>query len=253
MSAEQKQRHLGVSSDQVGKYVLMPGDPGRCEPIAAFLDGAVHVATNREFSTWTGTLDGTTVSVVSTGVGSPSAAIAVEELHKIGAHTFIRVGTSGAMQPDIVHGELAIVTGAIRDEGTSRQYLPIEFPAVADGAVVAALTSAARQANLPHRLGISHSKDSFYGETETARMPLAGTLAERWNAWVAGGAICSEMESSAIFILSSIYGTRAGGIMQMHAGGAPGNQNALLSTAIGAVRLLIARDRADSALEGHSA
>lgn len=207
--------HLHIKAGDVGRYILLPGDPARCEKIAAYFDDAHFVAQNREYVTWTGTLLGEKVSVVSTGIGSPSAAIAVEELVEVGADTFIRVGSSGAIQPDGHMGDVAIVTAAIRDEGTTPQYLPVEFPAVADLDVVSALRTAARNLQLPFHVGISQSKDAFYGEVERQRMPMAKQLEERWNAWVAGGAICSEMESSAIFVLSSLYRKRAGGVMLM--------------------------------------
>jgi uridine phosphorylase len=205
--------HLHLKEGDVGRYVLLPGDPGRCEKIAAFFDDPHFVAQNREYVTWTGTLLGEKVSVVSTGIGCPSAAIAVEELVDVGADTFIRVGSSGAMQADGRMGDVAIVTAAIRDEGTTAHYLPLEFPAVANIDVVLALREAAVKLGLRHHVGISQSKDSFYGEVERTRMPLADHLEERWRAWVAGGAICSEMEASAIFVLASIYRKRAGGAM----------------------------------------
>lgn len=210
---EGKQFHLHITLGDVGRYVLLPGDPGRCEKIAAYFDNAYFVAQNREYVIWTGTLLDEKVSVASTGIGCPSTAIAVEELIDAGADTFIRVGSAGAMQSYTRMGEVAIVTGAIRDEGTTRQYLPLEFPALADPDVVSALREAAMRLKLPHHVGISQTKDSFYGEVERNRMPLAAGLAERWNAFVAGGAICSEMEAAAIFILSSIYRKRAGGAM----------------------------------------
>ena len=195
------------------------------------------------------------VSVTSTGIGGPSAAIAVEELVKLGAHTFIRVGTSGGMQPDCREGDLAIVTAAIRDEGTSLHYLPVEFPAVADLTVTSALRRAAATIGARAHLGVSQSKDSFYGEDEPERMPIAPRLRERWAAWVGGGAICSEMEAAAIFVVASIHRVRAGGVMVMGGGPAPadGRDAAaapvlplanLLSTAVEAVRVLIAEDRA---------
>ncbi len=237
------QYHLQLRQGDVGRYVLLPGDPGRCLPIAALFDDAAFVTANREYTTWTGTLNGSRVSVVSTGIGCPSASIAVEELIKLGADTFIRVGTSGAIQPGTPDGELAIVTAAIRDEGTSSHYLPIEFPALADPQVVDALAEAARRHGIPHRLGISQSKDSFYGEVEPDRMPLAGALHDRWTAWAAGGAICSEMEASAIFVLGSIHRVRTGGVMQMHSGDGSAARGLLLVTAVEALRVLIEEDR----------
>jgi len=210
---EGKQFHLHITNGDIGQYVLLPGDPGRCEKIAAYFDNPRFVAQNREYVTWTGTLLGEKVSVTSTGIGCPSAAIAIEELVDAGAETFIRVGSSGAMQPYTHMGDVAIVTASIRDEGTTPQYLPIEFPAVADPDVVAALREAARKLGIQHHVGIAQSKDSFYGEVERNRMPLAPALEARWKAFIAGGAICSEMESAALFILASIYRKRAGGAM----------------------------------------
>ena len=205
--------HLHLKEGDVGRYVLMPGDPGRCEKIAQYFDNAHFVAQNREYVTWTGTLLGEKVSVVSSGIGCPSTAIAIEELVDVGADTFVRVGSSGSMQPDVHSGDVVVVTGSIRDEGTTLHYLPVEFPAVANTDVVVAMREGARRLNLRHHCGISQSKDSFYGEVERTRMPMAGHLEERWNAFVTGGAVCSEMESAAIFILSSIYRKRAGGVM----------------------------------------
>ncbi|MCX6084565.1 MAG: nucleoside phosphorylase, partial [Caldiserica bacterium] len=176
--------HVRLKQGDVGRYVLLPGDPGRCEVIAKWFDNPVKVAQNREYVTYTGTLLGEKVSVTSTGIGGPSTAIAVEELAMIGAETFIRVGTSGAMQPDIGIGDLAIVTAAIRDEGTTRQYMPIEFPAVANIDVTLALRAAAEQLHLAFHLGVSQSKDSFYGEVEPDRQPLAEQLNARRRAWI---------------------------------------------------------------------
>lgn len=247
------QYHIQLKRGDVGRYVLLPGDPGRCEKIAAFFDDPQFVAQNREFTTYTGTLLGEKVSVVSTGIGCPSTAIAVEELIKIGADTFIRVGTSGGIQPETKTGDVAIVTAAIRDEGTTPQYLPIEFPAVADINVVLALREAAEKLELPYHLGVTQSKDSFYGEVEADRMPLADQLHTRWKAWVEGGAICSEMESAAIFILASIHRKRAGGVMMMVGAGEGLPETKIdkelfhgdraIRTAIEGVKILIERDR----------
>jgi len=215
--SEELQEHTRIKTGDVGRYVLLPGDPGRVEKMAAYLDDAHFVAYNRELKTYTGTLLGEKVSIVSTGMGCPSAAIAVEELIKVGCDTFIRVGTSGGMQPGIKTGDVAIVTAAIRDEGTTLHYLPPEFPAIADVDVVTALADGARKRGITSHLGISQSKDSFYGETEPERMPVASRLQERWAAWCAGGAICSEMEAAVILILASIHRKRAGGVMLLYA------------------------------------
>ena len=243
MEANGKQYHVQLAPGDVGRYVLLPGDPGRCAPIAALFDDAKLVASNREYVTYTGYLDGEKVSVTSTGIGCPSAAIAVEELAIVGADTFIRVGTSGAIQKDIVSGELAIISGAIRDEGTSIHYMPIEFPAVADLDLTQALQRAAKKTGVKFRTGITQSKDSFYGQHEPERMGVARNLQDRWKAWEIGGAICSEMEASAIFVISSMLRKRAGGIMMMHGSGPVISLDPLLETAIQGLREIIAFDR----------
>jgi len=237
-----KQHHIQLEKGDVGRYVLLPGDPGRCEVIAKHLDNAVHVATNREYVTYTGYLDGVKVSVTSTGIGCPSAAIAVEELVRVGADTFIRVGTSGGIQPGTKSGDLAIVSAAIRDEGTSSHYMPIEFPAIADLEIVSALRRAAQIQGVRYRVGITQSKDSFYGEVEPERSAVSEKLLDRWRAWEIGGAICSEMEASAIFVIASMLKVRAGGIMAMHGEGEFGSLEPLIETAIVGVRELIKGD-----------
>ena len=205
--------HLHIKPGDVGRYVLLPGDPARSEKIARFFDNPHFVAQNREYVTWTGTLLGEKVSVVSTGIGCPSTAIAVEELIEAGADTLIRVGSSGSMQPYVHTGDVVVVTAAIRDEGTTAHYLPMEFPAVANIEVVNALSTGAEKLGLKFHTGICQSKDSFYGEVERPRMPMAQHLADRWNAWIAGGSVCSEMEAAALFIISAIHRKRAGGAM----------------------------------------
>ncbi len=243
--------HIQMRAGDVGRYVLLPGDPGRCALIASHFDQPKQMASHREYTTYTGTLLGEKVSVTSTGIGCPSTAIAVEELCAIGADTFIRVGSSGGMQPEIIPGELAIITAATRDEGTSRQYMPIEFPAVADIQVVQALRDAALKLGHPHRLGITQSKDSFYGQNQPERMPVAEQLRQRWKAWKMGGAVCSEMEAATIFVLSSIYRKRAGGIMLIMANQESPHPNAgvvddvgpVIQTAVEALCILIAADR----------
>jgi len=238
-----KQYHTHTELGEVGRYVLMPGDPGRVEKIAAHLDNARHVATNREYVTFTGSLDGVPVSVTSTGIGCPSSAIAVEELYRSGADTFIRVGTSGSFQPGTRSNDLAVVTAAIRHEGTSSHYLPIEFPAVCDIEIVEALRRAAVKGNKRFALGISHSKDSYYGEVEPERSGLPNHLKDLWRAWTIGGAICSEMEISTICIVASTLRARAGGIMAMHGEGEFGPLDGLIETAVQGVRELISIDR----------
>ena len=250
MEEQEVMFHIQMKKGDVGRYVFLPGDPGRCEMIASYFDDPKLVAYNREYKTYTGTLLGEKVSVTSTGIGCPSTAIAVEELIMIGADTFIRVGTSGGMQPHFKAGDLGIVTGAIRDEGTTLHYMPPEFPAVADIDVVLALRDAAKKLGYPHHLGISHSKDSFFGQHQPERMPVDSRLLNRWKAWVQGGAICSEMEAAAIFILSSIYRKRASGIMLIgwnQEGDNPeehvSDLSNLIETAVESVKILIKQDR----------
>ena len=242
-----KQYHTQTELGEVGRYVLMPGDPGRVPLIAARLENAVHIATNREYVTYTGWLEGEKVSVTSTGIGCPSSAIAVEELYRSGADTFIRVGTSGSLQPGTKSNDLAVVTGAIRHEGTSSHYMPIEFPALCDLEIVQAMRSAVERLGVRYQVGISHSKDSFYGEVEPERSANSEQLKDLWRAWQIGGAICSEMEISTICIVSSILRARAGGIMAMHGEGEFGPLDGLIVAAVESVRDLIKMDKAKAA------
>ena len=237
--------HIGCRQGDVGRYVLLPGDPARVPLIANYLDNAEEVAYNREYRTFTGTLLGEKVSVTSTGMGCPSTAIAVEELSMIGADTFIRVGTSGQMQDYMEPGDLVIAWAAIRDEFTSQQYEPLAYPAVADHDVTLALRQAARESGLPHHVGICQSKDSFYGQHEPDTMPIASRLNDRWAAWVQGGALASEMEASTIFVVSRVLGRRAGAIMLN--GGTHAKLSHLLETAIAGVKVLIEQDKKNDA------
>ena len=209
--------HLKISRGQVGEYVLMCGDPGRCEKIAAYFDDAEFVSANREYTIYTGHLNGVKVSVCSHGIGGPSTAIAVEELVHCGAHTFIRIGTSGGMDPEVCGGDLVIGTGAIRMEGTSKEYAPIEYPAVADFKVVQALNEAAGAAGVRYHVGVLQCKDSFYGQHDPSTMPVGYELRDKWDAWVKCGALASEMESAALFIIGSVRRVRTGSIMTVFA------------------------------------
>ncbi|MFT5195835.1 MAG: uridine phosphorylase [Candidatus Promineifilaceae bacterium] len=245
MTEEPLQYHINMRPGDVGRYVLLPGDPGRVPIIASFLDDAKEVAHNREHRTFTGYVDGVKVSVTSTGIGGPSTAIAVEELMRIGADTFIRVGTSGLMQPEIMEpGDLIVVSGAVRDEGTASHYMPMAFPAVADLDVVDCMRNACVERGVRHHIGLTHSKDSFYGEVEPDRMPLADELKASWKAWIDGGVLCSEMEAAALFVICSFRRKRAGGLM-MAAGSHHDGMANLCKTAVEGVRHLIARDKAE--------
>ena len=194
----------------VGRYVILPGDPGRCEKIAALFDNAHFVAQNREYTIYTGTLLGEKVSVCSTGIGGPSAAIAMEELHNIGADTFIRVGTCGGIDLDVRSGDVVVATGAIRFEHTSREYAPIEYPAVANFEVTTALVEASRALGKRTQVGVVQCKDAFYGQHSPARMPVSYELLNKWEAWKRLGVKASEMESAALFVVADALGCRCG-------------------------------------------
>lgn len=197
------QYHIGLKKGDVGKYVILPGDPKRVEKIAAYLDDAKKIADNREYVTYTGYLDNVMVSVTSTGIGGPSAAIAMEELVRIGADTFIRVGTCGAMQENILSGDIVIANAAIRAEGTSKEYAPIEFPAVSDINITNALVESAKKLNATYHVGTVQCKDSFYGQHEAKFMPVSYELENKWEAWKRLGCLASEMESAALFVVAS--------------------------------------------------
>ncbi len=205
-----KQYHIQVGRGDVGRYAILPGDPKRCAKIAQYLDGAELVADSREFITYTGTLDGVKVSVTSTGIGGPSAAIAMEELARSGVDTFIRVGTCGGMQLDVKSGDLVIASGSIRMEGTSREYAPIEFPAVSDVHITAALMDAAQSLGVPYHVGVVQSKDSFYGQHSPEEKPVSYDLLNKWAAWKRLGCLASEMESAALCIVAASLGVRVG-------------------------------------------
>lgn len=207
---ETKQYHIQVGKDDIGKYVILPGDPKRCEKIAKHLENAKLVADSREFVTYTGYLEGVKVSVTSTGIGGPSAAIALEELVNAGADTFIRVGTCGGMQPEVKSGDIVIATGAIRMEGTSKEYAPMEFPAIAHHEVVTELIEAAKIHTKNYHVGIVQSKDSFYGQHSPESMPVGYELKNKWEAWKKLGCVASEMESAALFVVGSTRRIRIG-------------------------------------------
>ena len=254
MQKLEKQFHIHCVRGDVGRYCILPGDPGRCEAIAAHFDNPVFVGQNREFCIYTGTLLGEKVTVCSSGIGGPSAAIAVEELHAIGADTFIRVGTCGGIDLDVHSGDIVIATGAVRFEHTSREYAPIEYPAVPDFEVTAALIQAARNLNMRYKVGVVHCKDSFYGQHNPARMPVAQELLDKWEAWKRLGVKASEMESAAVFVVADALGCRAGSCFHViwnqereAAGldqGMTENTASAVKTGVEALKLLIQADKA---------
>lgn len=209
-SDDGRQYHIGLKSEDIGKYVILPGDPKRCEKIAAYFENPKKVGDRREFVTYTGFLNGEKVSVTSTGIGGPSAAIAMTELAKLGAHTFVRVGTCGGIDTDVKSGDIVIAQAAIRAEGTSKEYAPIEFPAVADFGVTAALKKGAEALGAKDHVGVVQCKDSFYGQHEPDIMPISYELNNKWEAWKRLGSLASEMESAALFVVASFLKVRVG-------------------------------------------
>ena len=248
-----RQYHIQVAKGEVGRYVILPGDPKRCEKIAAHFENPRLIADSREYVTYTGYLEGEKVSVTSTGIGGPSAAIAMEELSRVGADTFIRVGTSGGMALEVKSGDVVIASGAIRMEGTSREYAPIEFPAVANIEVVNALAASAKELGATYHTGIVECKDSFYGQHSPETKPVSYELENKWEAWLRLGCLGSEMESAALFTVASYLRARCGTVLL-----AVGNQerakkgldnpqahdtDMAVRVGIGALRRLIAADR----------
>ena len=210
MQPRERQFHIACLPEDVGRYCILPGDPGRVPAIAALLDNARQVACNREFNVWTGYLLGEKVTACSTGIGGPSASIAMEELHKCGADTFIRTGTCGGIDLNVQSGDVVVATGAIRYEHTSREYAPIEFPAVADFQVTNALVEATKKLGLPLHTGIVQCKDSFYGQHDPAASPVYYELQQKWESWKRLGVLASEMESAALFVVAAALGCRCG-------------------------------------------
>ena len=247
------QYHLGLKAGDAGRYVILPGDPKRCEKIAAYFDDPELIADSREFVTWTGTLEGERVSVTSTGIGGPSASIAMEELVRCGADTFVRVGTCGGMDIDVKSGDLVVATGAVRNEGTSREYAPIEFPAVADFEVVSALSEAAEKSGCGWHRGIVQCKDSFYGQHEPELMPVSYELEQKWQAWLRLGCKASEMESAALFVVADYLRVRCGSVFLVVANQerekaglfnpVEHDTDAAVRCGVEALRILIRRDR----------
>ena len=205
-----KQFHIHCVEGDVGRYVFLPGDPGRCESIAAHFDDPVHIGMNREYNIYTGTLLGQKVSVCSTGIGGPSASIAMEELHNIGADTFIRIGTCGGIAMDVRAGDVVVANGAVRYEHTSFEYAPPEFPAVPDFGITAALREASLELGFRTHVGVVQCKDSFYGQHDPKKSPVYYELEQKWESWKRLGVKASEMESAALFVVAAALDVRCG-------------------------------------------
>lgn len=209
------QYHIGLRPEDGAAWAILTGDPGRVETIARRLEAPAFVAANREYTTWAGRLAGERVLITSHGIGGPSTAICVEELARCGVKTLLRVGTCGGMRQDVMGGDLVVATAAIRQEGTSREYLPVEYPAAADLTVTMAAVEAARAGGCRVHAGVVHCKDSFYGQHNPEASPLSYDLLHRWQAWLKGGCLASEMESASLFIVAASLGLRAGCILQV--------------------------------------
>ncbi|MBR2782319.1 MAG: uridine phosphorylase [Oscillospiraceae bacterium] len=254
MRSMERQYHIDIAKGEIGKYCILPGDPGRCESIARCFDEPAHLTQNREFNTWTGYLDGEPVCVTSTGIGGPSASIAMEELAAVGVTTFIRVGTCGGIHLDVHPGDLVIASAAVRHEGTSREYAPIEFPAVSNFDITLALRESAIALGLPFHIGVAQCKDSFYGQHSPERMPVSDELLSKWESWKRLGVLCSEMESAALFTCAAALGVRCGSVFltvwnqEREKAGFTGepefhDTTPAIQTAVNALRILISRDR----------
>ena len=211
----EKMYHIGLDGSHGARYAILPGDPGRVEKIAAYLENARFLGQNREYTTWVGETAGEKVLVMSTGMGGPSTAIGVEELYQTGVRTMIRVGTCGGMAEKVMGGDLVIANGAIRMEGTSKEYVDIAFPAVADFEVTGALRQAAKDLGAKFHLGVVQCKDSFYGQHDPGRMPCGRELVDKWDMWLKAGCLASEMESAALYIVAQILGVRAGCVLNV--------------------------------------
>ena len=243
------QYHLQLDSGDVGEYVLLPGDPARAELIAQRLDNARHVVTNREFTTWTGTLSGTPVSVTSTGIGGPSTAIAVEELCNVGVKTLLRVGTCGAFSASLAPGDIVIAQAAVREDGTSNTYAPPGYPAVAHVDVLMTLQEALAAAKRGGVVGLITTRDGFYTEGDADQ--LVGRRADGASR-LHPGVLAADMESATLFVVAAMRGVRAGTVLGVvniigHDHAMPDAKQlpleATIDVAIDATRRLIARDR----------
>ncbi len=253
-SESERMYHIDVAPGEVGRYVILPGDPKRCAKIAAYLEDARQIADHREFVTYTGKLLGVPVSVCSTGIGGPSASIAMEELRMCGADTFVRVGTAGGIDTDVEAGDVVIASGAIRMDGTSREYAPPEWPAVADFEVMTALKQAAEKLGLRNHVGVVQCKDAFYGQHKPEELPVSYELLNKWEAWKRLGCKASEMESATLFTVAAYLRVRCGAVLFIMS-----NQERLkaglsnviehdtdkaIRTAIEAIQLMIQQDQA---------
>ncbi|ASJ21204.1 nucleoside phosphorylase [Brachyspira hampsonii] len=205
--------HLKLKKGDVGKYIIMPGDPKRCVKIAKRFDNAELIADYREYATYTGYINGVKVSAVSHGIGGPSTAIALEELIKIGADTFIRVGTCGGMNMEVLPGDIVIVNGAVKGGGTMDNYIPKEFPCVPNIDVLEAMIEGADKIKTKTHVGVVQCKDAFYAQHAPESMAVDKELLYKWNSYIKAGCLASEMESATLFAVGSAKNVRTGAAM----------------------------------------
>lgn len=211
--------HIKLKQKDIGEFILLTGDPNRTEIIARMFDSYTEVTDNREFKGYTGYITGydgekIKITTISTGIGSPAAAICVEELINIGGKVFIRIGTAGSLQPNIKVGDIVISTGSVREEGTSKQYIPEIYPAVADFQVVNALIEAAKKLKIRYHVGITHSKDAFYSELPGIT-PIKELNEQKWKFWQRSNVLATDMETSVLFVIGSIRKVYMGSIVKI--------------------------------------
>ena len=209
--------HIGLTMSDIenAKYAILPGDPGRVSKIARMMDSYKPLAVNREFTSCLGSINNEKVLIISTGIGGPSTAICVEEIYRLGIKNIIRVGTCGGMQKDVDPGDLIIASSAIRQEGTTKEYVPIEFPAVANIDILNSLKASADKLGYKYHVGVVQSKDSFYGQHSPETMPISYELKNKWDAWIKAGSLASEMETAALYVVSQVRGIKACSILSV--------------------------------------
>lgn len=209
-----KQYHIDCGPGDVARYVLLPGDPARVGKIASNWESRKEIADHREYHTMTGLYKGTTISCTSTGIGSPSLAIGVDELSRIGADTFIRVGSTGALQKGMKLGDLVITTGAVRLDGASKDLVIPEYPAVANYEVVMALIQAAEALRVPYHVGVTASTDTFYtGQSRPALNGYLPSFKERTLEDMQKANVMNfEMEAGCLLTMSTLFKKRAGAV-----------------------------------------
>ena len=215
MTNGEKMYHIGLTKEDIqgAKTAILPGDPGRVEKIAAKLQNPTKITVTREYTSYLGELNNEKILVISTGMGGASTAICVEELHLLGVENLIRVGTCGGMQDDVLAGDIIIAQGAIRQDGTSKEYVPVEFPAVADIDLLCNLRESAKELGYRYHTGVVQCKDSFYGQHSPEKMPIGYELLNKWDAWIKAGTLASEMESSTLYTVASILKMKAATVL----------------------------------------